>query len=139
MTGWVRREPDVAPGIDWGGDVQVGEAWDARWSRDLGDGMTAFVSRTTYPIKPAKVRELERTDEFMAIRGTAEDGPGGDEAWSEYLHSPEYSFSPTDLGARAAAYAAEAPCDEEWNSVAPEWLQIPQQRRELADDDVDGC
>lgn len=139
MTAWARREPAVHVAGDTGGDVQVGEAYDARWTRPLDGGLTAMVSRAYYAIREPVTGhlELERQTEYLACTDVAD--PGGTEEWREYTYRPEYGFSPTDLGARAAAYGAESPCDEEWDEVAPEYLAIPEQRRELADDDTDGA
>lgn len=138
MTGWVRREPAVHVAGDTGGDVQVSEAYDARWTRDLADGMTALVSRAFYAIREPVTGHLamEEQTEYLACADLAD--PGGTEQWSEYVYSPTGGYSPTDLGARAAAYGAEPPCDGEWDEVAPEQYRIPEQRREAADDDVDG-
>ncbi len=139
MTGWVRREPAVHVAGDVGGDVQASEAYDARWTRDLRDGLTAMVTRTCYAIVPdspgPRVREMEEETEYLACSDPAD--PGNSE-WSEYIYRPVYGFSPTDLGARAAAYGAEPPCDDEWEEVAPDWLPAPADAsRTLADDDVD--
>ncbi len=137
MSDWERREPAVHVAGDTGGDIQASEAYDARWTRPIGDGLTAMVSRSYYAILPdglgPRVRELEEQTEYLACSDPAD--PGGTEDWREYVYRPVYGFSPTDLGARAAAYGAEPPCDDEWDEVAPDWCRIP----ESADDDVDGA
>ncbi len=131
---WVRRDPEVHVAGDTGGDIQVGEAYDARWTRPLEDGLTAMVSRAYYAIREPVTNNLalERQTEYLACTDPTD--PGSTEQWSEYTYEPEYGFSPTDLGARAAAYGAEPPTDGEWDEVAPEDLATP----EDVDDDVDG-
>ena len=146
MSDWVRREPAVSTGIDWGGDVQVGDAFDARWTRSLDDGLTAMVSRTYYAIVPdqpgPRVREMERCDEYLVCTDPSD--PGGTEEWAEYRYRQVYGYSPTDEGAERAAHATHEPSDAEWNRNAPAYPVAPDnwsndaQRRQVADDDVDG-
>lgn len=70
---WVRREPDVHVAGDTGGDIQVGEAYDARWTRPLDDGLTALVSRRLAEIDFLNSHERHDETDRASWTRTADD------------------------------------------------------------------
>ncbi len=121
MTGWVRQQPYADKAGPVGGDIQVGEAFNARWIRALPDGTFAVVTRTYYPAVDGGHRFLECDTEYAVCTDPAD--PGSTEQWSEGRPSP-CEGDPTDEGALNAALAASEPTDIEWNVHAPAWAAV---------------
>jgi hypothetical protein len=130
---WQLNDPPVGVAGDIGGDGQVTEAYEARWSHHLADGSVALVTRAFYVAGPhtaddpaAGPLRLECQTEYLICTNIAD--PGGTEVWSDYVYSegPDgFDVSGGDATARAAAQQASergAPDDYEWYSVAPPWF-----------------
>lgn len=103
---WTRHDPPTAPAGDIGGDYQVSDAWSARWSRDLGNGTFAVVTRSYY-LTSWHGGGLECQTEYLVCHDPLE--PGSTEV---------SSFGVTELVAsddpRASAVTAPEPTDAEW-------------------------
>lgn len=112
---WTRCTPEASQGGNCGGDVQVGDVWDARWSRPLDDGTTAMVTRSFYPAKQGCQKWLERRTEYLICSDPAD--PGGTETWSEL----SFGDLRADLDAKQEALSATAPTDADWADIAPPW------------------
>jgi len=123
LSGWQRSEPTVAPAGDCGGDVQVSDAWSARWRHELSDGATALVTRAFYIASASPdgdgPHHLECQTEYLVCTDPAE--PGGTEQWSDYVYERRGPAT-GDEDVRQAAADAEAPTDAEWLKNAPAWV-----------------
>ncbi len=118
MGGWVRHEPVAEPAGDVMGG-QVSQAWGASWSRPLSGPLHAVVSRTFLAVdEPGGAPGLHRVDTFVACTDPAR--PADTEEWSDDRHT-DVPGPPDSEGAHAAAMAAQAPTDFEWNDAAPMW------------------
>jgi hypothetical protein len=126
--GWQRQLPLVGAGGDCGGDVQVSDAWDARWCKPLTDGTTALVTRSFYIIDESMEGvgpfRLERRTEYLICADPAD--PGGTEEWSDYIDEiVAEDVDPCDRGGVAAAAAdAAEPTDDEWYRHAPQRAEL---------------
>lgn len=118
MSAWARREPRASP-ADSGSDCQVGEAWEARWTRPLADGTWAAVIRTVFIGKHDHGRSVECDYEYTICRDPA--APGDTELWSDDTQDSWPEAKATCMDPRRIAELVEAPDDEEWTAVAPAW------------------
>lgn len=108
MSAWVRHEPVAAPAGDVGGDLQVSEAFSARWSKP-SKGMFAVVTRAYYTVRSGGVEECT---EYLLCRDARR--PGDTEVWSDARHRRVDGTDPKRLAERA-----QEPNDYEWAEVAP--------------------
>lgn len=118
VGGWERQLPLAGRAGDVGGDVQVGEAFGARWARRLDGGLWAVVTRSYYPAELHGARYLECDTEYLVCTDLSD--PGGTEQWSDGRAVP-CTGNPTGEGACNAAVGALGPDDGEWNTFAPRW------------------
>lgn len=118
MTDWVQVRPFVQAAGDVGGDIQVGEAYAACWTRQLADGPYGAVTRSCFPAEMHGTRYLECDTEYLVYTDVS--NPSGSETWSDGRQCP-VDGPPTDEGARKAAATATPPDDAEWKTYAPAW------------------
>ncbi len=163
MGGWVRHEPaaERSPDERLG---QIGDVWQARWSRPLADDLHAVVTRVFFPMEftdddgvPNGDRNLYQINDFIAC--TDPSNPVETELWSDDRHTGVIDGEPTSPAAHDSAMAAEPPTDEEWNRAAPDDWSLDadargraaerasaywaakarhEERRQRHDDDADG-
>jgi hypothetical protein len=91
--------PQVAG--DTGGDYQVSEAYDRRWTAKLADGSHAVVDVAFYLDSMGdgdKLPKLVRQTEYIQCTDPAD--PGGTEMWSDYVYDTLAGDSPTEADAR---------------------------------------
>ena len=126
-TPWQRCLPEVCQAGDVGGDVQVSDAWEARWQRQLPDGHTARVTRAYY-VAADQVDgtadgpvHLECQTEYLVCTDVSD--PGGTEVWGDYTYATvPLPTRPDAEAARRAVAAAGEPTDAEWRTQAPTWV-----------------
>jgi hypothetical protein len=132
---WQRCEPAVSLGGDCGGDVQVSDAFDARWQRQLPDGTTALITRSYYVVADQDGGptvggpHVECQTEYLVCTDPAD--PGMTEVWADYTYEALPTTAGTDdQDARRAAEAARPATDDEWqmrvSDSAAAWVPGPE-------------
>lgn len=119
-AGWVRVEPAVAAAGHVGGDTQVGEAWSARWIRELPDGTWGVVDRIFY-VACVDEPHMYLQCQSVYLICTNPGDPGSSEIWSDARYDTEPG-DPTDYNARLSAQHAAGPSNSEWVAVIP-WAE----------------
>lgn len=115
---WQRAEPLVGPGGDCGGDIQAGDAYNARWLQPRADGGTAMVTRSYYVADNDEATYLECQTEYLVCSDP--DDPGGTEVWADYRYRElqDGPAQPNDDDAWLAALGAVEPTTDEWSTLA---------------------
>ncbi len=120
---WERRYPLVAAAGDVGGDQQVGEAWDARWVRELDNARWSVVTRAYYVAESDEGRAMVERTEYVVCADPAD--PGSTEVASSEAYATVTKAQPLDEAAvQDAAREAWAPTNAEWNNQMSGW-QVP--------------
>jgi hypothetical protein len=120
VTGWTRVEPAAAEAGDCGGDAQTGEAWSARWIRQLPDGSWGVVDRTFYPADVGDGPYVERQTSYVIC--TNPDDPGSSEVWSDAVHDVVAGGESDREEIVSLAVHADGPSESEWVAVIP-WAE----------------
>lgn len=107
---WKRLEPPVTPGPLCSGS-QIGMAYDARWTTDLGPDGVAVVTRSYYRAQDGGPEYLECQTEYL-LCGDLSD-PHGSSTVAAYTYT---NVGPVDATEECvtAAYNAPDPSDEEF-------------------------
>lgn len=118
---WRRREPLIFDGDGQpGGESQISEAYSARWTCPLVDGLTAVVTRYYYVAAEVGPLRVEEQTEYLVCTDPSE--PGGTERASDYGYRTVPWPGPfDDAAARAAAGRAPEPTVAEWADMMPSW------------------
>lgn len=120
MSGWVRADPAVFAGGDVGGDAQIGEAWAARWIRQLPDGTWGVVDRVFYVADTGDGLYVECQTEYLICTDPAD--PGSSEVWADARYDAEHGVDPTGDNANLLALHSAGPSESEWVAVIP-WAE----------------
>ena len=117
---WERRYPLVAAAGHVGGDQQAGEAYDARWVRQLDGGLWSVVTRFYYVAGTGDGTVMIEQTEYLVCTDPGD--PGSTEKASSDAYAIVTSQPPLDEAAvQDAAREAYGPSNAEWNNVMPAW------------------
>lgn len=117
---WQRVEPLVSEAGDVGGDGQVGEAYDAKWVRQMPDGRWSVVYRSYYVSEADGVQTMAEKTDYLVCAAPGD--PGGTEVASNDAYAVVTSLPPLDDAAvRDAAREAYGPTRAEWNNAMSAW------------------
>jgi hypothetical protein len=120
---WTRVQPLVGNGGDCGGDRQVSEAFDARWTEKLVDKTFALITRSWYVAEDNEGHMyIECQTEYLNCRDLR--APGDTEIYCDYLYErlddeDLDGEEPTEAAARKLAEEAEDPEPGEWARHLP--------------------
>lgn len=114
---WQREQPLVGNGGDPGGDRQVSEAFDARWTAKLADGTIAMITRSWYVAEDDGENYIECQTEYLHC--SDQRAPGDTEIHSDYLYEWVDADEPTAVVARQLTEDAEVPEPGEWGRHIP--------------------
>lgn len=120
MSGWVRADPAVFAAGDVGGDTQVGDAWSARWVRQLPDGTWGVVDRGYYVADVGEGMYMECQTQYLICADPGD--PGSSEIWSDSRYDVEYGVHLVGAAAYRLAETAQGPSEAEWVAVIP-WAE----------------
>jgi hypothetical protein len=122
---WQRCEPEVMSGGDCGGDCQIGDAFDARWTAPLPGGLHALVTRYFYIVERDGLTYIEQQIEFLVCSDLSD--PGNTEVASagicfQHVDPPSLAEQPR-IGRNLVELAqqAEAPERGLWAEHMPDY------------------
>lgn len=119
---WVRCEPEVSPGGDCAGDYQVSDAYNARWTAPLPNGLNALVTRMFYLTRWDGRTRLEQQIEFLVCRDLSD--PGMTEEASNGIYFEVETDDPQAVDLEEMARQAAAPERGLWAKHMPDYADF---------------